>query len=78
MSTGRGGVLGQLWHWEDQFRGRSGGSSPARGAPLWRVSGRKEPPAAGRRSGGGRRLGGCGVVVSSGRGHGGKGGLGGR
>jgi hypothetical protein len=52
--------------------------SPTRGAPLWRASGRKEPPAAGRRSGGGRQLGGHGVAVSSGGERGAEGGLGGR
>jgi hypothetical protein len=49
-----------------------------RGAPRWCALGGKEPPATGRRSGGGRRLGGCGAAVSSGRGHGGEGGIGGR
>jgi hypothetical protein len=39
-----------------------------RGAPWWRASGGQEPLVAGRRSGGGRQLGG----------RGGKGGLGGR
>jgi hypothetical protein len=48
-----------------------------RGAPWWRASGGKEPPVAGRWSGGGRRFGGRGVAVSSGAGHGGEGGLGG-
>jgi hypothetical protein len=50
--------------------------SPARGAPRWRVSGGKEPPMVGRRSGGGRQLRGRGAVVSSGGSHGGEGGLG--
>jgi hypothetical protein len=50
--------------------------SPTRGAPWWRSSGQKEAPVAGRRSGGGRPLGGCGAAVSLGRGHGGDGGLG--
>jgi hypothetical protein len=50
--------------------------SLARGAPWWRASGRKEPPAAGWGSGGGRQLGGCGAVVSSGGGRGGEGSLG--
>jgi hypothetical protein len=76
MRTGRGGVLGRLWRWEAQFRGRSGGSSPVRCALRWRASGVKEPLEVGRRSGGGHRLGGRGVVVSSGGGHGGEGGLG--
>jgi hypothetical protein len=75
---GRGGVLGRLWRWEAQFRGWCGGSSQARGAPRWCTSGGKEPPVAGWRSGGGCRLGGHGVVVSSGGGRGGEGGLGGR
>jgi hypothetical protein len=48
-----------------------------RGAPWWRASGGKEPPATGQRSGGGRQLGGRGAVVSSGRGRGDEGGLGG-
>jgi hypothetical protein len=39
------------------------------GAPWWRVSGGKEPPVAGRRSGGGRRFKGRGAAVSSGGGH---------
>jgi hypothetical protein len=51
--------------------------SLARGAPWWHASDRKEPPAVGWGSGGGRRLRGCGAVVSSGRGRGGEGGLGG-
>jgi hypothetical protein len=46
-----------------------------RGAPRWHVSGGKEPSAAGRRSGGGHRLGDRGEAVSSGRGCGGEGGL---
>jgi hypothetical protein len=49
--------------------------SPARGAPRWRASGGKEPLVAGRRSGGGRQLGGRGAAVSSGGGCGGEGGL---
>jgi hypothetical protein len=48
--------------------------SPARGAPWWRTSGRKEPPAAGQRRGGGHRLRGHGAAVSSGGGRGGEGG----
>jgi hypothetical protein len=48
-----------------------------RGAPWWRASGGKEPPAVGRRSGGGRWLGGHGAMVSSSGGLGGEGGLGG-
>jgi hypothetical protein len=76
--TGWGGVLGRLWRWEAQFRGRSGGSSPARGAPRRHALGGKESPVAGRRSGGGHQLGSRGVVVSSGGGRGGEGGLGGR
>jgi hypothetical protein len=50
--------------------------SPARGAPRWCASGGKEPPAVGWRSGGEHRLGGPGVAVSLGGGHGGEGGLG--
>jgi hypothetical protein len=76
--TGRGGVLGRLWHWEAQFSGQSGRSSPTRGAPRWHTSGGREPPAAGRRSGGGHRLGGRGVVVISGGGRGNEGSLRGR
>jgi hypothetical protein len=52
--------------------------SSLRGAPRWHASDGKEPPAAGQRSGGGRRLGGRGAAVSSGRGRGCEGGLGGR
>jgi hypothetical protein len=68
-------VLGRLWRWEAQFRGRSGGSSQARGAPRWWALGGKEPPVVGQRSGGGRRLRGRGVVVSLGGGRGGEGSL---
>jgi hypothetical protein len=39
-----------------------------RGAPRWCTSGRKEPPAAGWRRGGGHRLRGHGAAVSSGGG----------
>jgi hypothetical protein len=49
--------------------------SLARGAPWWRTSDGKEPPAAGRRSGGGRRLRGRGAAMSSGGGCGSEGGL---
>jgi hypothetical protein len=52
--------------------------SPTRGAPRWRASGGKEPPTAGRRSGGAHRFRGHGATVSSGGGRSSEGGLGGR
>jgi hypothetical protein len=76
---GRESDLGRRWvHGKSDLGVEARRISPVRGAPWWRSSGRKEPPAAGRRSGGGRHLGGCRAAVSSGRGRGSDGSLGGR